>query len=116
MCQQRQKGSAGTITHRGTRYQVPYDDFIHDLTHDFTRTQPMLTKHETTEGLGLLKKIRLPTSHIRSGRLRSRYTALREGGAGGSGMLSTPKSDTSDESRPPSRIPIRSAPQRMRNK
>ena len=103
------RGSGGTITHRGTRYEIPYDDFIHDLTHDFTRTQPTLTERETTKGLDLLKKIRIPTSHIRSNRLRSKYTALREG----SGTLATPKSDTP----PPSRIPIRSssAPQRMRN-
>jgi hypothetical protein len=73
------KTPAGTITHRGMRYDVPYDDFIHDLTHDFTRTRPTLTDHETTKGLGLLKKIRIPTSHIRSNRLRSKYTTLRGG-------------------------------------
>jgi hypothetical protein len=57
------KGSAGTITHRGTHYDIPYDDFVHDLTHDFTRTQPTLTERETTTGLNLLKKLRIPTSH-----------------------------------------------------
>ena len=104
------KGTAGTLMHRGTQYPIPYDDFIHDLTHDFTRTQPALTQHETTTGLGLLKKIRLPTSHIRSARLRSKYTALREGStATPSGIISTPKSSSSDDTS--SRIPKRSAPQ-----
>jgi hypothetical protein len=108
------KANAGTIVHRGTRYELPYDDFIHDLTHDFTRTRPTLTDQETKTGLNLLKKIRIPTSHIRSNRLRSKYTALREGS--NSGTIATPKYST-----PPSTsrlpIPVRpnSAPQLIRN-
>jgi hypothetical protein len=101
------KISAGTIVHKGSRHDIPYDDFINDLTHDFTRTQPSMTPTETTTGLNFLKKIRLPTSHIRSTRLRSKYTALRTHGPG------TPQSSSSED-RPPSRIPVRSAPQLMR--
>ena len=106
------RASAGTIVHRGTRYDIPYDDFIHDLTHDFTRTQPTLTDHETRTGLNLFKKIRIPTSHIRSNRLRSKYTALREGS---SATIATPKYSTPSTSRLP--IPVRpnSAPQLMRS-
>ena len=73
-----------------------------------------MTNGETTLGLQFLKKIKLPTSHIRSNRLRSRYTALRE-----RGTLATPKSSSSsDEGRPPSRIPIpsRSTPQVIRGR
>jgi hypothetical protein len=102
------KSSTGGVSHKGTRLTIPYDDFINDLTHDFTRTPPNMTESETTQGLNFLKRIRLPTSHIRSNRLRSKYTALRERG----GTLATPKS--SDEDRPPSRIPVRSAPQPIR--
>ena len=96
--------------HKGSRHDIPYDDFINDLTHDFTRTQPSMTPTETTTGLNFLKKIRLPTSHIRSTRLRSKYTALRTHGPG---TLATPQSSGSED-RPPSRIPVRSAPQLMR--
>jgi hypothetical protein len=106
--------SAGTIIHRGTRYEVPYDDFIHDLTHDFTRTRPTLTEHETKTGLTLLKKIRIPTSHIRSNRLRSKYTALREGGSSSGIPIATPKLNTSTTRRLPTRP--NSAPQLVRNK
>ena len=106
------KSSTGSVSHKGSRYNIPYDDFINDLTHDFTRTPPNMTDGETTLALNFLKKIRLPTSHIRSNRLRSKYTALRERGGG---TLATPKSSSSDENRPPSRIPVRSAPQLIRN-
>jgi hypothetical protein len=109
------KSTGGTIVHNGSRYNIPYDDFIYDLTHDFTHTTPNLTTGETTQGLRFLKKIRLPTSHIRSNRLRSRYTSLREGSSGDVGIPETPKSSSSDESRPPSRIPVRSAPQIIRS-
>jgi hypothetical protein len=34
------KSTGGTITHKGARYNIPYDDFMNDLTHDFTRTAP----------------------------------------------------------------------------
>jgi hypothetical protein len=105
------KSSTGTIVHKGSRHAIPYDDFISDLTHDFTRTEPNMTNFETTAGLNFLKKIRLPTSHIRSTRLRSKYTALRTHGPG---TLVTPQSGSSGEERPPSRIPVRSAPQLMR--
>jgi hypothetical protein len=93
------KSSAGTVVHKGSRHNIPYDDFVNDLTHDFTRTQPSMTPSETTTGLNFLKKIRLPTSHIRSTRLRSKYTALRERGPG---TIATPQSSTSNEDRPPS--------------
>ena len=106
------KCNTGSVSHKGSRYNIPYDDFINDLTHDFTRTPPNMTDGETTLAVNFLKKIRLPTSHIRSNRLRSKYTALRERGGG---TLATPKSSSSDESRPPSRIPVRSAPQLIRN-
>ena len=105
------KSNSGTLVHKGARHNIPYDDFVNDLTHDFTRTQPSMTPSETTTGLNFLKKIRLPTSHIRSTRLRSKYTALRTHGPG---TLATPQSSSSNEDRPPSRIPVRSAPQLMR--
>ena len=101
------KSSTGTIVHKGSRHAIPYDDFINDLTHDFTRTQPSMTPGETTASLNFLKKIRLPTSYIRSTRLRSKYTALRTHGPG---TLATPQS-SSGESLTPTRIPVRSAPQ-----
>jgi hypothetical protein len=99
------KKRAGNTSVEGSKSKI--DDFINDLTHDFTRTQPSMTPTETTTGLNFLKKIRLPTSHIRSTRLRSKYTALRTHGPG------TPQSSSSED-RPPSRIPVRSAPQLMR--
>ena len=107
------RAGAGTIVHRGTRYDIPYDDFIHDLTHDFTRTRPTLTDFETSTGLNLLKKIRIPMSHIRSNRLRSKYTALREGS---SATIATPKFNTPGTRRLPT-PPVRpnSAPQLMRS-
>ena len=105
------KSNRGTIAHKGSRLEIPYDDFINDLTRDFTRTQPSMTPDETTTGLNFLKQIRLPTSHIRSSRLRSKYTALRTHSPG---TLATPQS-SSDEGRPRSRIPVRSAPQLMRS-
>ena len=45
------KSNTGTIVHKGSRLAIPYDDFINDLTRDFTRTQPSMTPAETTAGL-----------------------------------------------------------------
>jgi hypothetical protein len=113
------KGSSGNIVYKGSRYNIPYDDFIYDLTHDFTRTSPNMTTSETQQALRFLKKIKMPTSHIRSNRLRSQYTSMREGGS----RMSPPTPSSSNEesvttprTRPPSRIPIRSAPQQRNNR
>jgi hypothetical protein len=104
------KSSTGTVVHRGSRLDIPYDDFINDLKHNFSSTDPSMTPAETTTGLNLLKRIRIPTSHIRSTRLRSKYTALRTRGPG---TLPSPKSSMSSENIP-SRIPVRSALQLTR--
>lgn len=97
------KSDSGGLEYKGSKIYVPYDDFIFDLTHDLKKTALSLTERETRMGLKTLKKLGMPTSHIRSIRLQNAYTAMRQAGSSSSSesVVTIPQ---------PSQIPIRSTP------
>jgi hypothetical protein len=70
----------GNVTHKGTRYNVPYEDLVYDLSHNTTKKTANLTSIEAKEGMQLLKKINMPASSIRNTRLRADYISTRVGG------------------------------------
>ena len=97
------------FTYKGKKIRISYDDFLYDLTHDFTATQPNLTDHETRQGLQFLKIINMPTSNIRSRKLCERYVEMRRQNSSGSDTstnITTPPTSRGALSR--SRIPVHS--------
>ena len=70
----------GNVAHKGTRYNIPYEDLVYDLSHNTTTKTANLTSIEAKEAMQLLKKINMPASSIRSTRLRADYIRTRVGG------------------------------------
>ncbi|CAB3982317.1 Hypothetical predicted protein [Paramuricea clavata] len=101
------RGGSGNVVHKGTRYNIPYTDLVYDLTHNTTEKTANLTSVEAQQAMRLLRKIKMPASHIRSSRLRGQYIRTRT-------LPETPSSE-SDSITPlarpaASRIPRHTAP------
>ncbi|CAB3998057.1 Hypothetical predicted protein [Paramuricea clavata] len=102
------RGGNGNVVHKGTRYNIPYTDLVYDLTHNTTEKTANLTSVESQQAMRLLKKIKMPASHIRSTRLRGQYIKTRTTRT----LSETPETSSEENSfpstpfgRPPSRIP-----------
>ncbi|CAB3990829.1 Hypothetical predicted protein [Paramuricea clavata] len=102
------RGGNGNVVHKGMRYNIPYTDLLYDLTHNTTEKTANLTSVESEQAMRLLRKIKMPASHIRSTCLRGQYIKTRT-----TRVLPETPSTTSEEDsftstpfgRPPSRIP-----------
>ncbi|CAB3988322.1 Hypothetical predicted protein [Paramuricea clavata] len=70
------RGGSGNVMHKGTRHNIPYTDLVYDLTHNTTEKTANLTSVESQRAMQLLKKIKMPASHIRSTRLRAQYIKM----------------------------------------
>ena len=55
---------------------ISYNDIVMDLTRNFTRTQPNLTRVDRQRVLKLLKKTKMPISYVRNKKLKEEYKAL----------------------------------------
>jgi hypothetical protein len=67
-------GDSGTLG-------ISYNDMVIDLTHNFTRTQPNLTRVDRQRVLKLLKKTKMPISYVRNKKLKEEYKELLAGEA-----------------------------------
>ncbi|CAB3984016.1 Hypothetical predicted protein [Paramuricea clavata] len=102
------RGGSGNVVHKGTRYNIHYTDLLYDLTHNTTEKTANLTSIESQQAMRLLRKIKMPASHIRSTRLRAQYIKTRTTRA----LPETPSTSGEEDSlastpfgRPISRIP-----------
>ena len=68
-------------TEKGTKLgtktvNIPYEDMMADLTHNYIKTKPNLTAAQHVQILKALKKTGMPTRYIRNKKLHERYKDL----------------------------------------